>query len=219
MSSNLFKVICLFVFVGLIFCSCSLGIQKRKYLSGYYLSVSKSKFLKTKESVRLDDNPEFITNISLNKPLLVEQAIEIVKPISHQKNEGLSFYDNKNIQTNLVNKKVEFKNISNETLEEKKARKVQFKKSVKRIGIVAATSLFTLIISALVLSFITLSFFEGLFFISLLALAICFLMLITALLRRIFFRSTFKKSSLLAFIFVVAFILGSIVVYLNLFEN
>jgi hypothetical protein len=38
-------------------------------------------------------------------------------------------------------------------------------------------------------------------------------MLITALLRRIFFRSTFKKSSLLTFI------LGSITIYLNLFEN
>ncbi len=219
MSSYLCKVICLFVFVGLLFCSCSLDIQKRKYLSGYYLSVSKCMFLKTKESVNLGDKPAFITNLTLNKSLLIEPTIESAKPYSYQINEDLSCYDNKYAHTKLVNKKAELKNSSNETLEEKKARKVQFKKSLKRIGIVAATSLFTLIISALVLSFITLSFFEGLFFISLLALAICFLMLITALLRRIFFRSTFKKSSLLAFIFVVAFILGSIVVYLNLFEN
>jgi hypothetical protein len=219
MSSNPCKVICLFVFVGLVLCSCSLDIQKRKYLSGYYLSVSKSKFLKTKERLKLDDKPEFNTNLSLNKSLYVDETIEITKPNSCPKIEDLSFYGYKNKQTNLFYKKVVFKNSSNETLEEKKAKKIQFKKSMKKIGIVAAVSIFTLIVSALVLSFVAISFFEGLFFISLLALFICLLMLITALLRRIFFRSTFKKSSLLAFIFVVAFILGSITIYLNLFEN
>jgi len=123
MSSYPCKVICLFVFVGLELCSCSLDIQKRKFLSGYSLSVSKSKFLKTKERVKLDDKPEFITNLSLNKSLYVDETIEIAKPILYQKNENLSFYDNKDIQTNLVNKKVVFKNSSNETLEEKKAKK------------------------------------------------------------------------------------------------
>jgi hypothetical protein len=34
---------------------------------------------------------------------------------------------------------------------------------MKKIGIVAAVSIFTLIVSALVLSFVAISFFEGLF--------------------------------------------------------
>lgn len=178
----------LVIFIVITFSSCSINIQKRKFLNGYSISIKPI----NNKSIDLNDKSYSTSQISG----------EIIDPdiVTNCGENKFFYFDTPNLESNLhtfssipeekkVSRKVlVFENSTDTVLSEKEAKKTELRKSIKNIGKIAGISLLGFIISALVLSIIALTFFEILFVMSILALTVCFFMLLLVILRRIFYK-------------------------------